>query len=203
MTGYLNRHKFLLALIQAFGGNVQNTDLQKYLFLFSQEYPQVKTYEFVPYMYGAFSFTSYADKRKLIAAGLLADNDDYWNITNTNINYVEQLDSQLYKSLSEFNEKFKSIKGHDLIHLAYTKYPYFAINSKILDENLNQEEQKKVLQTKPQQTEQVLFTIGYEGITNEAYLNKLIKNNVKLLCDVRKNPLSRKYGFSKSELSKT
>ena len=45
-----------------------------------------------------------------------------------------------------------------------------------------------------------LFTIGYEGISLEHYLNKLIKNNIKLLCDVRKNALSMKYGFSKSQL---
>ena len=46
----------------------------------------------------------------------------------------------------------------------------------------------------------MLFTIGYEGISFEAYANQLIKNNVRLLCDVRRNPLSRKFGFSKSSL---
>ena len=46
-----------------------------------------------------------------------------------------------------------------------------------------------------------MFTIGYEGITIEAYLNKLIQNDIRLLCDVRNNPLSRKYGFSKTTLS--
>jgi uncharacterized protein (DUF488 family) len=48
--------------------------------------------------------------------------------------------------------------------------------------------------------ETVLFTIGYEGISLESYLNKLIKNNIKVLCDVRKNALSMKYGFSKTQL---
>ena len=45
-----------------------------------------------------------------------------------------------------------------------------------------------------------LFTIGYEGISFDAYLSRLVANNIKLLCDVRRNPLSRKYGFSKSTL---
>jgi uncharacterized protein (DUF488 family) len=31
-------------------------------------------------------------------------------------------------------------------------------------------------------------------------LNKLIKNDIKLLVDVRNNPLSQKFGFSKSQL---
>jgi uncharacterized protein (DUF488 family) len=47
-----------------------------------------------------------------------------------------------------------------------------------------------------------LFDIGYEGKSLEGYLNLLIKNNIKILIDVRKNPISMKYGFSKSVLSK-
>ncbi|OPY83950.1 MAG: hypothetical protein A4E71_02809 [Smithella sp. PtaU1.Bin162] len=47
-----------------------------------------------------------------------------------------------------------------------------------------------------------MFTIGYEGITIESYINKLIQNDIRLLCDVRNNPLSRKYGFSKTMLAK-
>jgi len=45
------------------------------------------------------------------------------------------------------------------------------------------------------------FTIGYEGNSFEHYLNRLINNNVKVLCDVRKNAISRKYGFSKKTLA--
>ena len=36
----------------------------------------------------------------------------------------------------------------------------------------------------------------------EAYLNTLLKTGVTLLCDVRRNPVSRKYGFSKSTLKR-
>ena len=46
-----------------------------------------------------------------------------------------------------------------------------------------------------------LFTIGYEGDSIDGYLDRLIRNNVKLLCDVRRNPLSRKAGFSRQQLA--
>ena len=46
------------------------------------------------------------------------------------------------------------------------------------------------------------MTIGYEGKTLEAYLNQLLRDSVTILCDVRRNPISRKYGFSKSTLAK-
>ena len=45
-----------------------------------------------------------------------------------------------------------------------------------------------------------LFTIGYEKISIDYYLNKLVDKNIKTLVDVRKNPISMKYGFSKSQL---
>ena len=48
--------------------------------------------------------------------------------------------------------------------------------------------------------EKMFFTIGYEGISPEGYVNSLIEHKVKLLCDVRKNAYSQKFGFTKGEL---
>jgi len=59
-----------------------------------------------------------------------------------------------------------------------------------------------VVRQKKKYNEPQLFTIGYEGITLETYINKLIINDVHVLCDVRKNAYSQKYGFSKSQLQK-
>jgi len=42
-----------------------------------------------------------------------------------------------------------------------------------------------------------MFTIGYEGRTLKDYLDILTANDVCMLIDVRKNPISRKRGFSK------
>lgn len=42
-----------------------------------------------------------------------------------------------------------------------------------------------------------LFTIGYEGRTQDEYLGLLRDAGVTLLADVRRNPISRKKGFSK------
>ena len=48
-----------------------------------------------------------------------------------------------------------------------------------------------------------LFTIGYEGRSIDQYMDLLVGNQVKALCDVRKNPISRKPGFSKSRLKES
>jgi uncharacterized protein (DUF488 family) len=49
--------------------------------------------------------------------------------------------------------------------------------------------------------ERVIFTIGYEGITIDAFLTVLRNAGVKVLMDVRAVPLSRKPGFSKNKLA--
>ena len=40
-------------------------------------------------------------------------------------------------------------------------------------------------------------------LPSRVFPNRLIRNNVQTLVDVRRNPLSRKYGFSKTTLSDT
>lgn len=47
----------------------------------------------------------------------------------------------------------------------------------------------------------VLYTVGYEGIDVETFINQLKKNNIEYLIDVREKPLSRKKGFSKKALN--
>jgi len=47
-----------------------------------------------------------------------------------------------------------------------------------------------------------LFTVGYEGTTIDTFIANLLTNNVDCILDVRALPLSRKPGFSKSELAR-
>jgi uncharacterized protein (DUF488 family) len=61
--------------------------------------------------------------------------------------------------------------------------------------------QNLISQTKTQQSfvnYPQLFTIGYEGVSINDYLEKLIEYDIHALIDVRSNPLSRKPGFSKT-----
>lgn len=90
---------------------------------------------------------------------------------------------------------------NSLMKLTYLNYQYYAINSLKAKEILNEEQYAKVLNAKPVNQNTILYTIGYEGISLEEYLNRLIKNDVKVLVDVRNNPLSMKYGFSKKQLT--
>ncbi len=46
-----------------------------------------------------------------------------------------------------------------------------------------------------------VFTIGYEGKSIEQYRGLLCENGVRIVFDVRRNPFSRKPGFSKPQLT--
>lgn len=47
-----------------------------------------------------------------------------------------------------------------------------------------------------------LFTIGYEGTNIESFIDSLLAYGISCLLDVRALPLSRKPGFSKTQLAK-
>lgn len=115
------------------------------------------------------------------------------------ISLLKQKDRMALKQLHLLHGK-KSYA--DLIKHTYTHYPYFAIHSEIADRYLTAEQLETVVQHKPVSSRTILYTIGYEGISLEEYLNKLISKDVKVLADVRNNPKSMKYGFTKSQLLK-
>lgn len=192
------RKKILLALTELFGGELTATDFQKLLFIFSIKQTENK-FDFVPYKYGCFSFQSMADKNKLIKEGYL-DNTKNWRLRLKDEKFLFILNESDRKQLRLLKQKFGKLSTNDLIRHVYLNYPYYAINSEIASKHLSKKELVTISKFKPKNERVNLFTIGYEGRSLERYLNILIQNSIRVLCDVRKNPLSRKYGFSKKTL---
>ncbi|WP_263370821.1 DUF488 domain-containing protein [Granulicella cerasi] len=192
------RQKTLLGLLSAFGGHLANTDFQKYLFLYTQEFQQEPSFEFVPYRFGGFSFQSYADKQRLVDIGALADAED-WQLKE-GFATAGLFDEAAY---SRCYEKYSHLHGTKLLQDVYRRYPYYATKSERAAKIMNDQELSAIAAARPAVSAACFFTIGYEGSSLEGYLNRLIRNNVKTLVDVRRNPLSRKYGFSKKTLSDT
>ena len=79
-------------------------------------------------------------------------------------------------------------------------YPYYATRSVIAEGLLSPEELARVRAAEPCVQGSCICSIGYEGLSLENYLNRLLRHGVRVVCDVRKNPLSRKFGFSKTTL---
>jgi len=161
---------------------------------------QVKpNFYFVPYKYGCFSFQANADLKTMIKYGQVTEDDCSWIKTDEE-NYLPQLKETDRKALRLTKGRFGERNKEELIQYTYRQFPYYAQNSTIAADVLNEEELQMVKNERPQCKSTALFTIGYEGKTLEQYLNTLIRYDVKVLCDVRKNSVSMKYGFSKSQL---
>jgi hypothetical protein len=187
-----------LALLQTFEVKLSKLDLQKLLFLFTQK--QLKpTYDFLPFRFGCYSPQANQDLKTMIKYKLVKEDANDWIIIDS-LNYTKTLNKKDQENLSTFAVEFKSLRGKPLIRYVYENYPFYAIKSEIAESILNPEKLKRVLLITPRKTEPTIFTIGYEGKSVERYVTDLIREDVKLLCDVRKNPLSMKFGFSKNQL---
>lgn len=198
-----HRHKILLALIGTLGGHVKAISLQKYLFLFTRlQSEEERTYDFVPYQYGCFSFQANQDLLSLARQGLLEFTDQNNIRMIQDINYLEGLDLFEQGYLETVKERFGGLTQDELIHYTYARYPFYATKSKIAKDLMSNEEMRIINAQKRHFDEPMLFTIGYEGLSLEQYIKKLILNDVRTLCDVRKNAYSQKYGFSKATLEK-
>lgn len=192
------RRKILLSLLQVFDNKLEKISLQKLLMLFTKL--QLKPeYHFVPHKYGCYSFQSNADLSTMVKYGQVINGETFWQKIDS-ADYISELKEVDRKTLRTIKNLYGGKSQKELIYHTYTNYPYFAINSTIVHEVLSEIEYKAVSDATPQLNSSVLFTIGYEGVSLEEYLNKLIINGIKVLCDVRKNSLSMKYGFSKSQL---
>ncbi|MGQ9873913.1 MAG: DUF488 domain-containing protein [Chloroflexus sp.] len=195
----LYRQKVLLALIDVFGGAIDRLYLQKMLFLLSlrQKKP---VYEFVPYHYGSFSFTAQWDINALSRKGFLAGDKYTVTLVQSDQQLLHRVTDRDMRSLHELCRQYRYTSRTDLLRELYEQYPYYAQRSKLFDEVLDDEAKQRIKQCQNEESGIVLFTIGYEGRSLENYLNMLIRNGIKILVDVRNNPMSMKPGFSKSQL---
>lgn len=196
-----SRQRQLLQLLDALGGTSGMLDFQKLLFLYCQESSTGGApYDFVPYKFGAFSFTSYADRRKLVERGLLED-EDAWQITAEGRKVIGRTTDL---QLAAFAKRHRGLQGDALVADTYRRFPFFATRSEIAERVLEGDDAAlaRIKAVRAKATGPALSTIGYEGHTLESYLTILLKSGVTLLCDVRRNPISRKYGFSKNTLAR-
>ena len=194
------RRKIILALIQLFEGELEKIRLQKLLFLFAQK-QENKVYDFIPYRFGCYSYSANADLTAMTRKGILSETQSHF-ISLDKTDYLKSLKVTDLKNLVEIKKMYGTMNANSLMKHTYINFPYWATKSEKAEVILTKTELQKVKTSIPVNNKTVLFTIGYEGISLEEYLNRLLKNDVKILVDVRNNPLSMKYGFSKSLLKR-
>lgn len=191
------RHKILLEVLLEAPRVPTRTELMKWIFLIKQETElrdDPSFYEFVPYKYGPFSFTIYRDIDELSRFGYL--NGDQLRLKTALLpaarENVDSLSEGIRQSVRNILALYASLPQPRLVRQIYEKYPWFASKSQL---------QAKAPTTNPKRRPAV-FTAGYEGESIEAFFQKLLKAGIERVVDVRNNPVSRKYGFSKTTMDR-
>jgi uncharacterized protein (DUF488 family) len=131
----------------------------------------------------------------MIELGLLKTADDFQ--LSTKRSYLNELTPADKTALLKFKAQIGDLRGDKLIKKIYREFPQYTSRSKIAGRHgaigaINQLQFAWNTDTKP-----AVFSIGYEGLTIDSFLHKLIANNITVVVDVRNNPQSMKYGFSK------
>jgi uncharacterized protein (DUF488 family) len=194
------RRKVMLGLLELFGGKLSKMELQKLLFLVTR-HQHVPSFDFLPYHYGCYSYQAIWDANSLVKYGYVQEHEHHYELAKRT-DCLSQLKPDDKSALNHIARTYQHFGADDLVRETYLKYPYYAIKSRIAERVLTANELQQVRKQVPTKSTPTLFTLGYEGLSIEKYFNKLIINNISVLCDVRRNPLSQKVGFSKGTLQK-
>ncbi len=190
----LNREKIVLSFIRNAKKPVSRFQLMKWLFLFDQQHKLNKFnhfYKFVPYKCGPYSFTLNHELEKLINTKYISV-DTKKRLSLTGKVQAPAIDGELSLEISIFLKKYISLTKKELTELVYKTYPWFTVNA--LDPNLR-------LQELPT-AKKAIYAIGYESLLVDEFFDLLLSKGIRTFIDIRNNPVSRRFGFHKSALSK-
>lgn len=175
----IHRTKILLSVLQELGGELNDARMQQLLFLYCKEFvKRDEYYEFIPLNGNPYSVQAVEDKGSLAHKKLLEKSSE-WALKPTTKRFATDLDFFEKIAIQDLKNKCLLQSDEELAQHIAVNYPF----------------------NFPDHNDTAFFTIGYEGISPEAYINLLLQNGVRLLVDVRKNAFSQKYGFSKADLA--
>jgi uncharacterized protein (DUF488 family) len=146
----------------------------------------IKFYHFFPHHYGPFSNVCYTDISKLQKEGYIIEKEKKFKLIEKGKIALKGIDQKATLKINRVVNKFDS--DNEIMEYVYRKFPDYTIRSKLLP----CQDVKKF--------DPGLFTIGYEGRDIDFFLNVLIQNAIDVLVDVRKNPFSMKFDFTKNSL---
>ncbi|MBW2619074.1 MAG: DUF488 domain-containing protein [Deltaproteobacteria bacterium] len=120
--------------------------------------------------------------------GIVTAKAKTWQIATLPTIQERNLPQELKQDCISVIEQFSDITLKKLIDYVYVRHPWFTINS------LNQRMTSRPI-VRP-----AIFSMGYQGLSIDGFLNTLFSNGLKQIIDVRANPVSRVYGFHKTTL---
>ena len=172
----------------------------KFAFLLRQETEvgsDPSFYDFIPYKYGPFSFLLYRELAGLRGMGFLSDDEKTISLTRAgrreHLRHADTLPCAARAGVERIVSEYGQFRRRELVASVYRRYPWYATRS----EDSTQARRRHAV--RPRRLK--VYTAGYEGRSVDAFFDMLLKSGVNSILDVRANPASRKYGFSRKSLA--
>ncbi|MBI5569039.1 MAG: DUF488 domain-containing protein [Desulfomonile tiedjei] len=190
----LNRQRIILYMLEKAGGSASRIQLMQWTFLLRQETPSrggSAFYDFLPYKYGPHSFQLDQDMGNQVKSGLVrAPDDKTWSLAEGSL--VPPAPSQEILDAANVMHQYGEMSPQTLIDSVCSRFPWFTINC---------ENPGRRMLERPT-ADPAVYTIGYQGLSIDFFLNFLLQSGITALADVRDTPWSRNYGFHRGTLSR-
>lgn len=165
-----------------------------------------KHYQFIPTEEGPLSLVLESDTLAMLKRKLLAQDDSSEQLLSINADQYEMKmmpkdeDKHLVDAtLGEYLEKSEQ----DLIAIATTMNPFYAIYlPKEKLDMLNSKSRSEIAKIREtiRNSRRALYTIGYEKISLDEFIQILLLHDIQSVIDVRETTISRRREFSKKPL---
>lgn len=167
-------------------------------------------YAFIPNSFGCYSLALHDDQVALITKQLLIEekgDSPFSSYLSINAplcdNAMMLLKMEDYEILDTVLRMYQMKSENVLIDLTYRMEPYYGIRSKIIERFAHDNTfllQVHAIKRSIGHASRGLYTIGYEGLSIDSFVQHLIGNNISCLVDVRKRAFSMRREFCKTNL---
>ena len=199
----LKRQRIILGLLAQAAEPIPITKLMKLIFLLRhetvlQDLPSF--YDFLPYRLGPFSFTLERELEALRDHEYVMILGERVALCDANADRsrgeVDLLPAATSAAVFRFFRRYGARGQTELASELFRRHPWYAPSGRFSESQSSSASLQRPMKAPP-----AVYTAGYEGTSVDAFFNRLLRRGIGCLVDVRANPVSRKYGFSKVRLS--
>jgi len=154
-------------------------------------------YEFVPHKFGPYSFALNQELDALVSQGYIraqhSGSTIAYAIAPLGTREQNSTEPDAARAVRFICEKYGKLGLKPLLSDVYSRYPWFSSRSEL--EKLIPKDAPRMKVAAP-----AVYTIGYEARSVDGFFDKLLRVGMRVILDVRANPVSRKFGFAKKSL---
>lgn len=150
-------------------------------------------YGFVPYRFGPFSFALYRELDALDRQSYVVKDEKSVGLGRLSADesrrMVANLPGCVRSAVRSITARYGAMRQRALVRDVYARFPWYATKSEMT--GLLPPTMPRVPLARP-----AVYTAGYARSSVDGFFDRLLRTGIRVIADVRANPVSRKYGFA-------